>query len=323
MDAAEGYDAGAMDGLRRTAGLMEGALQWWIGDWWNAREPYGERVEQVKERLNLKIETVRQYAYVAKNVSIRIETLTFGHHQVVAAFEPEEQKEWLDRAAEGQWTIRDMRSALRKGDDGGAAVIELREPYQDPDYDKDEPTDWRQALRVHVGTAVELAGLVEGNLKEHPEALTNAIRKDIEKAHKLWAELELLACGELLSRKPRTGSAEVPIEERREEMAKVGNGKSKNGTPVKMGKLGVVVDEACSEIQSLGEEMREAFDNTPENLQQTETCNAAKLPPKKSNSLKCRKSPTAWRTFRFRYYNRGTASAALAVRTDAATLANS
>jgi N6-adenosine-specific RNA methylase IME4 len=91
---------------------MERAVGWWLGDWWNAGQPYGERVEQVKEKLDLKLDTVRHYAAVAKNVRIRIHTLSFAHHRLVETFKPAEQKEWLDRAEREGWAIRDMRLAL-------------------------------------------------------------------------------------------------------------------------------------------------------------------------------------------------------------------
>lgn len=88
------------------------ATPWEIGKWWNAGKPYGDRVEEVRERLALKIETVRQYSWIASNVSIRIDTLTFSHHALVASFKPKEQEHWLRRAAEGGWSVRDMRVAL-------------------------------------------------------------------------------------------------------------------------------------------------------------------------------------------------------------------
>ena len=38
--------------------------------------------------------------------------MSFAHHRLVASFKPAEQKEWLERAVQEQWTIRDMRLAL-------------------------------------------------------------------------------------------------------------------------------------------------------------------------------------------------------------------
>jgi N6-adenosine-specific RNA methylase IME4 len=93
---------------------MESGVQWWIGDWWRAGQPYGDRVEAVKERLALSIDTVRNYASVAKHVSLRNDTLSFTHHALVAKFEPKDQKRWLERAAAEDWTVRDFRLALAR-----------------------------------------------------------------------------------------------------------------------------------------------------------------------------------------------------------------
>jgi N6-adenosine-specific RNA methylase IME4 len=93
---------------------VERAIGWWIGDWWRAGQPYGERVDQARESLHVKIDTVRDYAWVAQNVAIlnRHIALSFAHHRLVASFKPAEQEEWLDRAEKEQWTLRDMRLAL-------------------------------------------------------------------------------------------------------------------------------------------------------------------------------------------------------------------
>ena len=44
----------------------------WIGDWWNSGDPYGERVDIVREQFSLAYSTVRQYGSVCKNVRIRL-----------------------------------------------------------------------------------------------------------------------------------------------------------------------------------------------------------------------------------------------------------
>jgi N6-adenosine-specific RNA methylase IME4 len=95
---------------------MERAIGWWIGDWWNAGKPYGDRVEQAREHLHVQLETVRDYGFVAKSIDSesRVPTLSFAHHRLVASFAPDEQDKWLERAAIGGWTIRDMRLELTR-----------------------------------------------------------------------------------------------------------------------------------------------------------------------------------------------------------------
>jgi hypothetical protein len=87
------------------------ASAWWIGDWWNASVAYGERVESAGH-LPLSLKTIRTYAWVAQNVSIRMDTLSFSHHSIVASLPAAEQKQWLGRAAKQHWSVERMREAI-------------------------------------------------------------------------------------------------------------------------------------------------------------------------------------------------------------------
>jgi hypothetical protein len=89
--------------------------QWHLGDWWLHGEAYGERVE-VARSIGLNLATVREYARVCKNVSIRIETLDFAHHQVVTALEPKKQKKYLEAAAQQNWSVIRLRQRLHQGE---------------------------------------------------------------------------------------------------------------------------------------------------------------------------------------------------------------
>jgi hypothetical protein len=91
---------------------------WWIGDWlvygeWRYREKYRVAVE----RLQLSVDRIRDYAYVAGNVRPRFRRadLTFTHHRLVAKLGPAEQERWLERAATERWTKRELADALRQG----------------------------------------------------------------------------------------------------------------------------------------------------------------------------------------------------------------
>jgi hypothetical protein len=39
--------------------------------------------------------------------------LTFGHHALVTALAPHEQVEWLEKAVVGNWSISQMREAMK------------------------------------------------------------------------------------------------------------------------------------------------------------------------------------------------------------------
>jgi hypothetical protein len=72
---------------------IEGAVQWWLGDWWTHGERlYGERTKAVQE-LELNYETVRQYGYVSSHVETgdRSPVLSWKHHLIVAPLTPARQ----------------------------------------------------------------------------------------------------------------------------------------------------------------------------------------------------------------------------------------
>lgn len=95
---------------------MQGSLQWLIGDWINQGETvYGQTYEQIASMMGFEKTTLYDYAYVARRIdfSIRIENLSFGHHQIVVALEPDQQRYWLEQAAVGEWSIAKLRQAIK------------------------------------------------------------------------------------------------------------------------------------------------------------------------------------------------------------------
>ena len=92
---------------------MESSIQWLIGDWSNrAERVWGQVYEDVP---GYSYNALRDYAYVARGVqlSVRTDKLSFGHHKLVAALEPEQQREWLRYAAENGLSVAQMRAAMR------------------------------------------------------------------------------------------------------------------------------------------------------------------------------------------------------------------
>jgi hypothetical protein len=91
------------------------SLQWMIGDWVTyGRDALDWSYDDIAEYTGYKANAIKQYAYVARNVSasIRIDALTFGHHQVLAHLPQSLQSEWLDKAAKNRWSIRVLREAV-------------------------------------------------------------------------------------------------------------------------------------------------------------------------------------------------------------------
>lgn len=83
---------------------------WDIGDWWNAGEAYGERAQVVTAGgwTGPKHKTCRDAGYVANrfDVSMRIDTLTFEHHQIAASMPDEKATALLQWCAEADPTTR-------------------------------------------------------------------------------------------------------------------------------------------------------------------------------------------------------------------------
>lgn len=107
---------------------FDGSLQWIIGDWLVEGElKWGKKYEQACALTNLAYDTVKDYAYVCRNVqlSVRTDNLEFGHHKLIASMEPELQKQWLDYAIQERMSVARMRLAINP--DGGAGDTEARQ----------------------------------------------------------------------------------------------------------------------------------------------------------------------------------------------------
>jgi hypothetical protein len=67
------------------------SLLWEIGDWWNAGEAYGDRVDIVKAEdwTGPALSSCRIAGHVADRFEVfrRHNTLTFEHHKTVASFD--------------------------------------------------------------------------------------------------------------------------------------------------------------------------------------------------------------------------------------------
>ncbi len=98
-------------------GHVKDVSSWLIGDWilWG-EAVYGEKYSDAVESTGLAEATLANYVYVCRSVAFsrRREVLRFGHHAQVAALEPAEQVEWLDRAEAEGWTRTQLREAMRE-----------------------------------------------------------------------------------------------------------------------------------------------------------------------------------------------------------------
>lgn len=102
---------------------LEASIQWIIGDWMAfAERQWGKTYAMVAELTGYSYQTLRDYAYVARNVpqAIRHPELSFSHHRVVAALnlkdadlpDVDAQRYWLERAAEEGWSMARLRKEI-------------------------------------------------------------------------------------------------------------------------------------------------------------------------------------------------------------------
>lgn len=109
---------------------IDDAIQWYLGDMlrYAADIGYGD-AKAIAAHYDREPQTIYNYKYVAEKVeiSLRRETLSFGHHFVVANMEPDEQAYWLDLAEQGsydhtdkggnhvfkKWSVKKLRDEIR------------------------------------------------------------------------------------------------------------------------------------------------------------------------------------------------------------------
>jgi len=105
---------GAGDFIRRA----HQAAGWWLVEWiayGESREDWRDRLDQAIDAGVVNENTVRQYRYVGRNVPVsnRIDGLPFALHVEVASLPKEEQRGWLEKAKEENWSTRELRTEIR------------------------------------------------------------------------------------------------------------------------------------------------------------------------------------------------------------------
>jgi hypothetical protein len=100
-------------------GRFHSAQAWLIGDWVRAGRRYAtrdrSRYQEAMDSTGLARQTLKNYARIAGRfeISRRRPSLSWGHHECVAALPPAEQDGWLDRAQRERWSSSMLRQRLR------------------------------------------------------------------------------------------------------------------------------------------------------------------------------------------------------------------
>jgi hypothetical protein len=100
---------------RRLGGISR-SNQWWLGDWLRyGTAKWGERYVEAAKITGYDVRSLANMASLAGcfEMSRRRDNLTWSHHAVVAALDPDEQDTWLDMAAAERLSVADLRIELR------------------------------------------------------------------------------------------------------------------------------------------------------------------------------------------------------------------
>lgn len=94
---------------------VQSGIQWIIGDWLvYGDEKLGKTYKELAEITGYNEKTLRNLAYVARRVSmsLRKDTLSFGHHNLVASLPEPGQVQWLDYAVREGLSVAALAKVL-------------------------------------------------------------------------------------------------------------------------------------------------------------------------------------------------------------------
>ena len=75
------------------------------GEW-----AWGEAYAQAVEITGMSVDRLNNYKWIANKIDVaqRRDDLSWSHHRAVAAFDPELQADWLERAIENGWSVNEL-----------------------------------------------------------------------------------------------------------------------------------------------------------------------------------------------------------------------
>ena len=78
-------------------------------------EEYAQAIDMTRKVMQLSEKSIKNAAWICSSIdpSLRRETLTFAHHEVVAALPPAEQKEFLDQSEAENLTVSGLKKIIK------------------------------------------------------------------------------------------------------------------------------------------------------------------------------------------------------------------
>lgn len=184
----EGLDFDEWAGIGRSLFAAAEAVAWWVGDWLLYGEGcYGAQYRTAAEWTRLDPGTLADYQWVAGHVAPerRRTELSWRHHREVAALEPEAQIAWLNTAAEGGWSSRELATQVRADRSAETPDDEPATPARPSPATKVEVDAPRIVVRgevAHVEMLRAVTNAAGDQLRETAEGLASRIREHLADA---------------------------------------------------------------------------------------------------------------------------------------------
>jgi hypothetical protein len=79
-------------------------------------EEYAQAIDLTRKVIQLSEKSIKNASWICASIapSLRRETLTFSHHEVVAPLDPEEQSEFLDQAESENLTVSALKKLIKE-----------------------------------------------------------------------------------------------------------------------------------------------------------------------------------------------------------------
>jgi len=100
----------------RRLGAIGRCSQWWIGDWIRyGTARWGEKYVEAARVTGYDVASLRNMAWVAAqfDLSLRSDKLSWSHHVLLAPLSGDEQRYWIEKAADERLSVSDLRLELR------------------------------------------------------------------------------------------------------------------------------------------------------------------------------------------------------------------
>ena len=116
LDLPDNLSFGDWCRIMRQLALMDRSVHWWIGDALvYAGKHYGETYTEAEALTGFATKTLKLDKWVASSVkkSIRMDNLSWNHHQLIAPMDQDQQAYWLKLAEQSNWTISELRKQIK------------------------------------------------------------------------------------------------------------------------------------------------------------------------------------------------------------------